>query len=217
MRHTGACGEPEPYLSVHDVGQVERLLHNGHEGLPQVCGHKHVGHGQQAVGAEGLDQEQAVDGLPDGCCRRQVEGWGARAAQTPRRPRWTSPATSSGLGTLSVQDAAQVTRDTVLPPLVSPLSGALPPPPVLSEPSGHTCDSVCCVGPSVATVAVTGLKDSTDTHVLLSTCECRHYLGTLPVTTSPTPAGWQCWSSSPPRRSQHRAAGDYSRTSPPLP
>lgn len=54
------------HLCVHDVGQVQRLLHDGHEGLPEVGGHKHVGHGQQAVGAEGLDQEQAVDGLPDG-------------------------------------------------------------------------------------------------------------------------------------------------------
>ena len=54
------------HLCVHDVGQVEWLLHDGHEGLPEVGGHKHVRHGQHAVGAEGLDQEQAVDGLPDG-------------------------------------------------------------------------------------------------------------------------------------------------------
>ena len=54
------------HLCVHNVGQVEWLLHDGHEGLPEVGGHKRVRHGQQAVGAEGLDQEQAVDGLPDG-------------------------------------------------------------------------------------------------------------------------------------------------------
>lgn len=57
----------EAHLCVYNVGQVERLLHDGHEGLPEVCGDKHVGHGQQAVGPEGLNQEQPVDGLPDGC------------------------------------------------------------------------------------------------------------------------------------------------------
>lgn len=61
-------GEPcsKAHLRVHNVRQVERLLHDGHEGLPEVRGDEHVGHGQQAVGAESLDQEQAVDGLPDG-------------------------------------------------------------------------------------------------------------------------------------------------------
>lgn len=61
-------GEPggEAHLCVHDVGQVEWLLHDGHEGLAEVRGDEQVGHGQQAVGAESLDQEQAVDGLPDG-------------------------------------------------------------------------------------------------------------------------------------------------------
>lgn len=54
------------YLCVHDVGQVQRLLHDGHEGLPKIGGNKYVGHGQQAVRAEGLDQQQAVDGLPNG-------------------------------------------------------------------------------------------------------------------------------------------------------
>lgn len=54
------------YLCAHNVGEVERLLHDGHEGLSEVCGNKHVGHGQQAVGSEGLNQEQAVDGLPNG-------------------------------------------------------------------------------------------------------------------------------------------------------
>lgn len=56
----------EAHLCVHDVGQVEWLLHDGHEGLAEVRGDEQVGHGQQAVGAESLDQEQAVDGLPDG-------------------------------------------------------------------------------------------------------------------------------------------------------
>ena len=69
----GACADGQlrghgasAHLRVHDVGQVERLLHDGHEGLSEVGGHEHVCHGQQAVRAESLDQEQAVDGLPDG-------------------------------------------------------------------------------------------------------------------------------------------------------
>lgn len=34
------------YLCAHNVGEVEWLLHDGHEGLSEVCGNKHVGHGQ---------------------------------------------------------------------------------------------------------------------------------------------------------------------------
>lgn len=56
----------EHHLCAHNVGQVERLLHDGHEGLPQVRGHKHVSHGQQTIRPESLNQEQAVNGLSDG-------------------------------------------------------------------------------------------------------------------------------------------------------
>lgn len=45
------------YLCAHNVGEVKWLLHDGHEGLSEVCGNKHVGHGQQAVGSESLNQE----------------------------------------------------------------------------------------------------------------------------------------------------------------
>lgn len=53
-RQDGARGH---YLCAHNVGEVKRLLHDGHEGLSEVCGNKHVGHGQQAVGSEGLNEE----------------------------------------------------------------------------------------------------------------------------------------------------------------
>lgn len=71
----------DSHLGAHDVGQVKWLLHDGHEGLAEVGGYEHVGHGQQAVGPEGLDQQQAVDGLPDGSCERtEVGGAGADTA-----------------------------------------------------------------------------------------------------------------------------------------
>lgn len=53
-------------LTVHDVGQVEGLLDYGHEALSQDLGHKDVGHGQQAVGPECLDQQQLVHCLANG-------------------------------------------------------------------------------------------------------------------------------------------------------
>ena len=56
----------EVYLVVHNVGQVQRLLDDGHEGLPQHLGDKDVRHGEQAVGTEGLDQQQLVDRLANG-------------------------------------------------------------------------------------------------------------------------------------------------------
>lgn len=45
------------YLCAHNVGEVKWLLHDGHEGFPEVCGNKHVGHGQQAVRSESLNEQ----------------------------------------------------------------------------------------------------------------------------------------------------------------
>ena len=51
------------YLHIHDVAQVQRLLDDVHEGLPQHLAHENVGHGQETVGAERLDQQQLVHRL----------------------------------------------------------------------------------------------------------------------------------------------------------
>lgn len=44
------------YFTVNDISKVKRLLDDAHEGLSQDFGDKDVGHRQQAVRAEGLDQ-----------------------------------------------------------------------------------------------------------------------------------------------------------------
>lgn len=54
------------HLAVYDVSQVERLLDDVHEGLSQHFGHNDVRRGEQAVGAEGLNQQQLVQSLADG-------------------------------------------------------------------------------------------------------------------------------------------------------
>lgn len=51
------------HLAVDDDAQVQRLIHDGHEGLSQHLAHEDVGHGQQAVGPERLDQQQLVHRL----------------------------------------------------------------------------------------------------------------------------------------------------------
>lgn len=57
------------HLRVHNVCQVQGLIDDRHEGLSKDGGDKDVCHGQQAVRTEGLDHEQAMDGLTDRRCK----------------------------------------------------------------------------------------------------------------------------------------------------
>ncbi len=57
--------DTSPYLTVHDVGQVQRLFDDGHEVVSHDFRHEDVWHGQQTVESERLDQQQLVDGLTD--------------------------------------------------------------------------------------------------------------------------------------------------------
>lgn len=53
-------------LIVDDAGQVQRLLDDGHEVLAKDFGHENLCHGQEAIGPEGLDQEQLMHSQTNG-------------------------------------------------------------------------------------------------------------------------------------------------------
>ena len=137
----GACADGQlrargasAHLRVHDVGQVEWLLHDGHEGLSEVGGHEHVCHGQQAVRAEGLDQEQAVDGLPDGSCN----GAGGRVGDsTGLRCPLAVPAT----GPCPTNTTPEIR--TAPRPLRPRITSTY----LTTAPSGHSCDKTSARGP----------------------------------------------------------------------
>ncbi len=54
------------YLVIHDVSQVKRLLDDVHEALSKHLWDENVRHGEQTVGAEGLNQQQLVNCLANG-------------------------------------------------------------------------------------------------------------------------------------------------------
>lgn len=63
------------YLILHNIGQVQRLLNDAHEGLSQHLCNKNVRHREQTVWPEGLDQQQLVHCLANGSWRHKSKAF----------------------------------------------------------------------------------------------------------------------------------------------